>query len=155
VFAIDRDQPVTAVRTMEEVLARGAAQPSFTTSLLAALAGTALLLAMVGIYGAIAYSVTERTAEMGIRMALGAARGDLLRLVVRQGLALAVAGIGTGLAASLALTRLMATLLYRVSVRDPLAFAAAAVVLGAVALTASAIPARRATRVDPIAALRQ
>jgi putative ABC transport system permease protein len=153
VLALDRDQPVTGIQTMEELLSTAAAQPRYATTLLGALAGLALLLAVVGIYGAIAYSVAERTGEMGIRMALGAARADILRMVVRQGLMLALVGIGIGLAASLALTRLLSGLLYRVSVRDPLAFAAGAVLFVAVGALASYIPARRATRVDPVAAL--
>ncbi len=154
VFTLDRDQPVTAVQTMDEVLEAGAAQPRFTTSLLAALSLAALVLAIVGIYGVIAYSVSERTQEMGIRLALGAARGDIFALVLRQGMMLAGAGIAIGIAASLALTRLLESLLYRVSVTDPLTFGGGAVLFAGVALAASYIPARRATRVDPIIALR-
>ncbi len=154
VFEADRDQPVTAVRTMDEILEDGAAQPRFTTSLLGGLSLTALILAIVGIYGVIAYSVAERTQEMGIRLALGAARGDIFRLVLRQGLALASVGIVIGLAAALALTRLMESLLYRVSVTDPLTFGGGAVLFTLVALLASYVPARRATKVDPVVALR-
>ena len=154
VLATDRDQPVTAVRTMEEVLERAAAQPSFLTTLLGALAGMALLLAMVGIYGTIAYSVAERTQEMGIRMALGAESGDILGLVLRQGLGLAAAGIAIGLAASVALTRWLASLLYHVSATDPLTFSAGALLFLAVALAANYVPARRAARVDPAVTLR-
>jgi putative ABC transport system permease protein len=154
VFAVDRDQPVTAVRTMDEIVEAGAAQPRFTTSLLAGLSLTALVLAIVGIYGVIAYSVAERSQEMGIRMSLGAARGDIFRLVLRQGLSLAAVGIAIGLAAALVLTRLMESLLYRVSVTDPLTFGAGAVLFALVALAASYIPARRATKVDPIVVLR-
>ncbi len=154
VFEVDRGQPVTAIRTMDEVLEAGAAQPRFTTSLLGGLSLTALILAIVGIYGAIAYSVAERTQEMGIRMALGARRADILRLVLRQGLMLAAIGIAIGLGAALALTRLLGSLLYRVSVTDPLTFCAGAALFTAVALLASYIPARRATRVDPVIALR-
>jgi len=154
VFEADREQPVTAIRTMEEVLESGAAQPRFTTSLLGGLSLTALILAIVGIYGVIAYSVAERTREMGIRMALGAGRADILRLVLRQGILLAGAGIAIGLAAAIALTRLLARLLYRVSATDPVTFGACALLFTAVALLASYIPARRATRVDPTIALR-
>ena len=154
VLALDRDQPVTAVRSMEEVLETAAGQPRFTASLLGALSAMAFLLAIVGIYGVIAHSVAERTQEMGIRVALGAGRGDILRLVLRQGLALAMAGIAIGLAGSLALTRLLAGLLYRVSATDPLTFTAGAVVFALVALAAAYVPARRATRVDPMVALR-
>jgi putative ABC transport system permease protein len=154
VFTLDREQPVTAVQTMDELLEAGAAQPRFTTSLLAALSVAALILAIVGIYGVIAYSVSERTQEMGIRLALGAGRGDILGLVLRQGMMLAGAGIAIGIAASLALTRLMESLLYRVSVTDPLTFGVSAVLFVGVALAASYVPARRATRVDPVVALR-
>jgi putative ABC transport system permease protein len=154
VLAIDQDQPVTKVMTMEEVLAEGARQPRFVTTLLGGLAAIALLLAVVGIYGAVAYSVSQRTQEMGIRVALGAARRDILRLVLRQGLGPACAGIAIGLAASLALTRLMATMLYRVSTTDAATFAGTAMLFAAVAMLASYLPARRATRVDPMVALR-
>jgi len=155
VLALDRDQPVTGVQSMEEVLETGAAQPRFTTYLLGGLAGTALLLAIVGIYGVIAYSVAERTQEMGIRIALGAESGDILRLVMRDGMALAAAGIALGLAAAFVLTRLMATLLYRVSVTDAATFIVGPLLFLAVALLASYVPARRAMRVDPVIALRQ
>lgn len=155
VLAVDRDQPVTQVRTMEEVLDAAAAQPRFTTTLLAALSGTALLLALVGIYGVIAYSVAERTGEMGVRIALGAQRADILRLVVRQGLGLVLGGVAIGVAVSLAGTRLLTSQLYHVSATDPPAFAGSAVLFLAVAALASYIPARRAMRVDPILALRQ
>jgi putative ABC transport system permease protein len=154
VLSIDADQPVTAVQTMEELLETGAAQSRFTASLLGALSGTALLLAVVGIYSVIAYSVAERTHEMGIRIALGAEPADILRLVLRQGLLLALSGIVIGVAASFALTRLMASLLYHVSVTDPATFAIGSLLFAAVALLASYLPARRATRVDPMAALR-
>ena len=154
VFALDANQPVTAIQTMDEILEAGAAQPRFTTSLLAGLSLAALVLAMVGIYGVIAYSVSERTQEMGIRIALGASRGDILRLVLRQGMTLAGAGIAIGIAASLGLTRLLASLLYGVSATDPLTFAAGAALFVAVAFAASYIPAMRATRVNPIVTLR-
>jgi ABC-type antimicrobial peptide transport system permease subunit len=139
---------------MDEILEAGAAQPRFTTTLLAGLSLAALVLAMVGIYGVIAYSVSERTQEMGIRIALGANRGDILRLVLRQGMTLAGAGIAIGIAASLALTRLLASLLYGVSATDPATFAAGAALFVAVAFAASYIPAIRATRVDPVVTLR-
>jgi putative ABC transport system permease protein len=154
VLALDPDQPVTAIHTMDEILETAAAQPRFTTSLLGALSGTALLLAIVGIYGVISYSVSERTQEMGIRLALGAERTDILRLVLGQGLALALGGIAIGLAASLALTRLLASMLYRVSATDPMTFVGGSLLFALIALVASYIPARRATRVDPMVALR-
>jgi putative ABC transport system permease protein len=155
VLAIDKDQPVTKVMTMEEVLAEGARQPRFVTTLLGGLAAIGLLLALVGIYGAVAYSVSQRTQEMGIRMALGAGRRDIVRLVLRQGLAPAGAGIVLGFLASLALTRLMAGMLYHVSTTDPATFIAGALLFAAVATLASYLPARRATRVDPIVVLRE
>jgi putative ABC transport system permease protein len=154
VFARDGNQPVTAIQTMDEVLEAGAAQPRFTTSLLAALSLTALVLAIVGIYGVIAHSVTERTQEMGIRIALGASRSNILGLVLRQGLTLTGVGIAIGVVASLALSRLLNSLLYSVSATDSLTFACVAAVFVAVAFAASYIPAMRATRVDPIATLR-
>jgi putative ABC transport system permease protein len=154
VFSIDRDQPVTAVKTMEEVLETAAAQPRLTTWLLAALSATAVLLALVGIYGVIGYSVAERTQEIGIRLAMGAERSDVLRLVLIRGLALAGSGIVIGLAASFALTRLLGSLLYHVSATDPLTFTSGSLLFLAVAVAASLFPARRATRVDPVVALR-
>jgi putative ABC transport system permease protein len=154
VAAMDRDLPVTAIQTMDEVVEATSTRPRFTTMLLAALSGTALLLAIVGIYGVIAYSVAQRTQEMGIRLALGASRTDILRLVLRQGLILAMFGIALGLTAALALTRYLGSLLYHVSATDPWTFAACAVLFAGVALMASYVPAQRATRVDPIVALR-
>jgi ABC-type antimicrobial peptide transport system permease subunit len=139
---------------MEEVLETGAAQPRFTMPLLASLAAVALLLAIAGIYSVIAYTVAERTQEMGIRLALGAGRSDIARLVLRQGMALTGAGIAIGAAASLALTRPLSSLLYRVSATDPLTFVCSAGLFFVVALAASYAPARRATRVDPVVALR-
>jgi putative ABC transport system permease protein len=154
VLGLDRDQPVTGVRSMDEVLETGAAQPRFTTYLLGGLSATAFLLSMVGIYGVIAYSVAERTQEMGIRMALGADGRDILRLVLGRGLVPAGTGIAIGLAAAFALTRLMSSLLYRVSVTDPVTFIAGPALFAAVAVVASYLPARRAMRVDPAIALR-
>jgi len=154
VLAVDKDQPVNKVRSMEEVFEEGAAQPRFTTWLLGGLSTTALLLAIVGIYSVIAYTVSDRTQEMGIRIALGADRNDILRLVLRQGLTMAGAGIAVGLLFSFVLTRLLATLLYRVSATDPFSFIAGPLLFAAVALAASYLPARRATRVDPVLALR-
>jgi putative ABC transport system permease protein len=154
VAAVDRDQPVTAVNSMEEVLATSTAPQRFSVFLLGVFSVTALVLAAVGLYGAIAYSVAERTREMGIRIALGAAAGDIQRMIVGQGLALALAGMGIGAVAALALTRLMAGLLFQVSAADPASFAASALLFAAIAALASYLPARRATRVDPTEALR-
>jgi putative ABC transport system permease protein len=118
-------------------------------------ATVALMLAATGIYGVMAYSVAQRTHEMGLRFALGAARGDVMRLVMGQAARLAVVGIGLGLIGALLLTRWMSTLLFRIEATDPITFAAVAAGLAGIALTASALPARRAMRIDPIVALRQ
>jgi ABC-type antimicrobial peptide transport system permease subunit len=122
--------------------------------LLAVFSSTALILAIIGIYGVIAYSVAQRTGELGIRMALGADQGDVLKLVVGHGLRLTLAGIAIGLAGALALTRLMSSLLYQTSATDPIAFVASALLFTVVAVLASYLPARRATRIDPTEALR-
>ena len=123
-------------------------------TLLGVFAGIALVLAMVGIYGAVAYTVEQRTGEIGVRMALGAQTGDVLRLVVRQGMSPVITGLGLGIAASLALGRLIAAQLFEVSAHNPVLFAATSTILAIVALLACLIPARRATLVNPIEALR-
>jgi predicted permease len=154
VLALDREQPVTQVRSMEEVVEEAAAQPRLTSWLLGTLAGAAVLLALVGIYGVVSRSTAERTAEMGIRLALGANPADLLKLVLRQGLTVTLAGIALGLAASLALTRLLRSQLYHVSATDPAVLALSAALLAGAAALASYLPARRAARIDPMQALR-
>ena len=154
VQALDRDQTVADVRTMDELVEQQIGQRRLLTILLGSFASVALLLAVLGIYGVIAYSVAQRTQEVGIRRALGAQQADILRLVIRQGLVLTVAGIAIGLVGAYALTRLMNTLLFHVSPTDPATFAGIAIVFLIVALAASYIPARRATRIDPMAALR-
>ena len=154
VAAIDRDQPVSTIRTMADVLSESVAQQRFRTTLLGGFASVALLLAAVGIYGVISYSVTQRTHEIGVRMALGAQRRDVVRLVVRGGLGLTLLGVGLGLAGSFALTRVMSGLLFGVSATDPLTYAGITLLLTSVALLACYRPARRATRVDPMIALR-
>jgi putative ABC transport system permease protein len=154
VQAADRDAVVGSVLTMEEALADSVAQPRFRTLLLAAFAAAAVLLAAIGIYGIVAYSVTQRTHEIGVRMALGARRSDVVRLVVGQGAHLALAGIGLGLAGALVFTHLLASLLFGVSATDPVTFTLVPLLLGAVALAASLLPARRAARIAPHVALK-
>jgi putative ABC transport system permease protein len=154
VAAVDRDQPVSDIQTMEQVIDESLGQRRLTLLLLALFAGVALALAMLGIYGAIAYSVLQRTQELGIRRALGAQHADILRLVLRQGLTLAVAGVALGCGGAFALTRLMKTLLFQMNTADPATYLAVALVFVAVALIASYVPARRASKVDPMAALR-
>jgi putative ABC transport system permease protein len=154
VLAIDRDQPISNIRTMDQRLVESVAPRRFNMFLLGLFAGLALLLAAIGIYGIMAFSVAQRTHEIGVRMALGAQSGDVLKLVVRNGFVLALIGIVIGLSVSFAATRLMTTLLYGVSATDPMTFAVDALLLAAVALLACYIPARRATKVDPLTALR-
>jgi predicted permease len=152
--AIDPDQPVSDVRTMTQVMADTVARARFNTLLLTIFAGLATLLAAVGIFGVMSYSVQLRTREIGLRMALGAQPGRVLMLVLRQGLLLTLIGIGVGLAGALALSRVMSGLLYGVTASDPATFAAIVVVLAVVSLIACYIPAHRATRVDPLIALK-
>jgi putative ABC transport system permease protein len=150
---IDRGQPLTSVQTLEELIASGSADRRFTMFLLGIFSATALILAMVGIYGVIAYSVSQRAQELGIRIALGAAREDILMLVLGHGLALTLTGTAIGLMGSMALTRVMSSLLYRTSATDPFTFTICALIFIAVALVASYVPARRAMRVDPAVVL--
>jgi putative ABC transport system permease protein len=152
--AIDPEQPIADVRTMEQVIARSIARPRFNTILLSIFAGVALLLASVGLYGVMNYSAAQRTHEVGIRMALGATRGDIMRLVVGHGMALTFAGIAIGVVASWAVTRVMSNLLFGVTATDLVTFVAVSAVLVIVALVANYIPARRATRINPVIALR-
>lgn len=154
VRGLDPDQPVTAVRTMGEVVSSAIWQPRLHAILFGVFAAVALALASVGIYGVMSYAVTQRTHEIGVRIALGARPRDIVRMVVGHGLALTLVGIALGAAFALALTRVMTSLLFEVSAADPATFAANVALLTAVSLVACYIPARRATRVDPLVALR-
>ncbi|MFZ0639874.1 MAG: ABC transporter permease [Candidatus Acidiferrales bacterium] len=154
IWSINSAQPVENVESMDQLIADSNAAPRSQTLLLGAFGALGLLLAVVGIYGVISYSVTQRTHEIGIRMALGAEPGRVMRLILAHGLKLAVIGVAIGIVASLALTRLMATLLFGISATDPLTFAGVAILLTAVSLAACYIPARRAMKVDPMVALR-
>jgi putative ABC transport system permease protein len=153
-LAFDSQLPVSKIRTMEQVIAESTARQNFNMLLLTIFAATALLLAAIGIYGLMAYSVEQRTQEIGIRIALGAGSQDMLRLVIVQGLRLAGIGMAIGLAAAFGLTRLLSSLLFGVKATDPIAFAVVVVTLAVVAGVATYIPARRATRIDPVIALR-
>jgi putative ABC transport system permease protein len=154
VWEVDRDQPVSDISTMEDVLSESLARQRFSTILLGVFGAVALVLAAVGIYGLMSYSVAQRTHEIGIRMALGARPRDVLKLAVGQGLKLVLVGVAVGALVALALTRVMASLLYGVSATDPVTFITISLVLVGVALLASFVPARRATKVDPLVALR-
>jgi len=154
IWSVDKDQTVADIETMDHIVAQAVARQRFSMLLLGLFAALALLLASIGIYGVMSYSVAQRTREIGIRMALGAGRADVLQMTIRQGLKLAGAGMILGLGAAFLLTRVMATLLYGISATDPMTFIGISVVLLAVAILASYVPALRATKVDPITALR-
>jgi putative ABC transport system permease protein len=154
VAEIDPTLPLSGIRSMESVVSNSVSQPRLITQITGVFAGCALLLAAIGIYGVMAYTVSARKQELGIRVALGARPVDILRLVVGQGMRMTLIGVGLGVVVSLALTRLLASLLFGVRAGDPLVFGAAAIVLVGVALLACYLPARRASRVDPIIVLR-
>jgi putative ABC transport system permease protein len=151
---VDPYQPITSIRTMDEVLGRETAQRQMGMTLVTAFAALSLLLAALGIYGVLSYFVVQHTPEIGVRMALGAQRSHVLKLVIGKGMKLALLGVGIGLAGAFALTRLMASLLFGVNATDPLTFGFIALLLTLIALLACLIPARKATKVDPMVALR-
>jgi len=154
VWGLDRDQPINAVTTLETLVAEDVARPRFNMLLMGLFGGLALLLAAVGVYGLLSYSVAQRTREIGVRIALGAQGRDIFRLALRQGVVPALAGILLGLAAASALTRFLSSLLYGTGANDLSTYAFVAALLTAVALLACYLPARRATKVDPSVALR-
>jgi putative ABC transport system permease protein len=154
VWAVDKDQPVYDVKTMRQLLSASTAARRFNMLLIAVFAAVALALAVVGIYGVMSYTVAQRTREIGVRVALGAGARDIYGLIVGRGMAAAGLGVGIGLVAAYALTRVMKSLLFGVDAADPAIFAAVALLLSAVALAACYLPARRAARVDPAVALR-
>lgn len=154
VWAVDDDVPLTNVHTMEEYVWRSVAAPRFRTMLLGSLAGIALLLAIVGIYGVLSYSVAQRGREMAIRIALGAPGARVVQLVMRQGMTLVLSGVVVGLGAAFALTRLLSSFLFDVEATDPAVFALLPLLLVAVALVAVYLPARRAMQADPVEALK-
>ena len=154
IWQVNPNQPVSDITTMQQVISETVARPRFFTLLLGGFAALAVVMAALGVYAVIAYSVSRRGYEIGIRMALGARAGDVLRLVIFQGIAPALAGLGVGLAAALLLTRVLSSLLYDVGAADPATFAGVALMLVSVSVLASYLPARRAARVDPMSALR-
>jgi ABC-type antimicrobial peptide transport system permease subunit len=154
VWAVDKNAPIYSVTTMDQLASQSVADPRFRVLLLGSFGALGLVLAAVGIYGVISCSVSQRTREIGVHMAMGAQRPDILRLVVGHELLLSVAGVGIGAAGALALTRVLRTLLFEITPTDPLTFASVTISLFLVALAASYVPARRAMRVDPMVALR-
>jgi len=154
VRSVDSDQPIYNIRSMNEIRAESVAPERLNLMLLSIFAGIALVLAIVGIYGVMSYSVAQRTHEIGIRMAIGAQPRDVFRMILGQGMVLAVIGIAFGLVGAFGLTRLMRSMLFGVEPTDPLTFAAIALILATVAMVACYLPGRRATKVDPTISLR-
>lgn len=151
---MDKDLPIFSAKTMEEYLSASVSSPRFNTTLLTIFAAVALVLTIVGLYGVMSYSVAQRTNEIGIRLALGAQPMDVLGMIVKQGLKFVLLGVGIGLVGAFALMRLLSGLLFGVTTKDPVTFAAVSLLLALVALLACYLPARRATKVDPMVALR-
>jgi putative ABC transport system permease protein len=154
VWELDKDQPIESIKTGEQLFSNSVSRPRFYARLLAIFAALATALATLGIYGLVSYWVTQRTHEFGIRIALGAKREDILTQVVKQGLVLGVIGVAIGITAAFGLTRFMTNMLYDVSVTDPIIFLGISFILIIVTIIASYVPARRATKVDPMVALR-
>jgi ABC-type antimicrobial peptide transport system permease subunit len=154
ILAVDRDQPISNMRTMDDLLFNSTASRRFSMWLLNLFSAIALILAAIGVYGVISYSVSQRTREIGVRMALGASRYEVFGLVLRQGMLTGLAGVAAGLVLAFGVTRLMSKLLFGVSATDPLTFGLIALLFTLVTLVACYLPARRATKVDPIVALR-
>ena len=155
VNSVDKDEPIANVGTLDDLVSSSMGQRRLSMTLLGVFAGIALLLVSVGIYGVMAYSVVQRTREMGLRMALGARQSDVLALVLRQGMTLVLSGVVIGVVCALAITRVMASQLYSVRPTDPVTFVSVAVILASIALVATLVPAWRATMVDPTVALRE
>ena len=154
VWAVNKDLPFASIATIDELVSRSLGERRFNLLLLGSFAVIALTLASIGIYGVMSFSISRRTHEFGVRMALGAQTVDVITLVLREGMILTMIGVAVGLAASLALTRLLSSLLFGVTATDPVTFVVISLVLAGVALTACFVPARRATKVDPMIALR-
>jgi predicted permease len=154
VLSLDKDQPIARVMAMDQIVYNSVAEKRFAMFLLNIFAAVAMIMAAVGLYGVMSYTVTQRTHEIGIRMALGARRGDIVRLVVGQGMLLVSIGVAIGLVLALILTRFMESMLFGLSATDPITYAAVSLALAAIALGATYVPARKATRVDPMVALR-
>jgi predicted permease len=151
---VDRGERVLAVRPMTDIVRQSVARPRFDSTLMGAFTGLAVALAAIGIFGVLSYQLSRRTHEIGVRMALGAERGDVLRLFIRQGLTLTAAGVGLGIVGAWALSRFLQSVLFGVRPHEPRAFVAASVIMAVVAFFASYVPARRASRIDPMVALR-
>jgi putative ABC transport system permease protein len=154
VLAIDKELPLFGVASMDDLLAEETADQRFEAAAVGLFAGLALLLAAVGIYGVISYMVSQRTREIGVRMAVGAQRGDVLRMVIRDGMFVTGAGMAVGIGGALALTRLMRNLLFQITPNDPATYLGVTVILATIGLVACWVPGRRAMRIDPMAALR-
>ena len=151
---VDRDQPLARVRTMDDAMAESVSQPRLRTTLLVMFSAVALVLSLIGVYGVMAYAVSERTHELGVRIALGASPGDIRGLVVGEGTRLAAIGVAIGLVGALATSRALGALLFGVSATDPLTFALAAIGLAGAGVVAAYVPARRASHIDPVVLLR-